>query len=305
MKLELHQLDLRYEALRSRNPRQERLLLASLAEQGQQHPIVVIVGGDGGRRIVIDGYKRVRALRRLAQDTVLVTLWELDEAEALLLERLMRTGAVEGALQQGWLLKELASRFGLTQEDLARRFDRSKSWVSRRLALVEELPASIQERVRAGELAAHAAMKYLVPMARANSDAAERLAAAIASLNVTTRQVSALWAGWLAGDEKTRELILGQPSLYLRAQEQARRDEAQKSPAEQQLADLEALGAIARRARKRLREGLWGRLSLGERDEASRCFAQARADWTSLWSRFEKEAADARPEHARSDPQAA
>jgi ParB family chromosome partitioning protein len=303
MEIELHRLDLRYERLRSRNARQERQLVASLAEVGQQHPIVVIAGGDGGRHIVVDGYKRVRALRRLAHDTVLATPWELDEVEALLLERLMRTGAVEGALQQGWLLKELAGRFRLSQEDLARRFDRSPSWVSRRLALVEELPGSIQERVRAGELAAHAAMKYLVPMARANVEAAEQLAAAIAPLKATTRQVSALWAGWLGGDEKTRELILGQPAVYLRAQKHAK-DES-KSPAELQLSDLGALGGIARRARKRLLQGLWRQLSVSEREEATRCFEQAHTDWICLWSRYEKEVADARPEHSSGDPEAA
>ena len=41
------------------------------------------------------------------------------------------------------------------------------SWVSRRLALVHELPEAIQERVRRGEVGAHGAAKYLVPLARA------------------------------------------------------------------------------------------------------------------------------------------
>ena len=40
--LEFHQLDLRYEGLRVRRPERERRLLASLAERGQQVPIVVI-----------------------------------------------------------------------------------------------------------------------------------------------------------------------------------------------------------------------------------------------------------------------
>ena len=58
MELEFHQLDLRYEALRRRAPEREKRLLASLAEHGQQTPIVV-VGGEAGKRIVVDGYKRV------------------------------------------------------------------------------------------------------------------------------------------------------------------------------------------------------------------------------------------------------
>jgi hypothetical protein len=38
MDLEFHQLDCRYEALRKRDPRKERQLLASLAEHGQLLP---------------------------------------------------------------------------------------------------------------------------------------------------------------------------------------------------------------------------------------------------------------------------
>jgi hypothetical protein len=36
--------------------------------------------------ILIDGYKRVRALKRLARDTVRATSWQMAEAEALLLD---------------------------------------------------------------------------------------------------------------------------------------------------------------------------------------------------------------------------
>jgi hypothetical protein len=98
--VEFHQLDLRYEALRKRSPRREARLLASLAEGGQQVPVVV-VAGDGGRQVLVDGYKRVRALVRLRRDTVRAVAWDLAEAEALLLERLMRNADGNGALEEG------------------------------------------------------------------------------------------------------------------------------------------------------------------------------------------------------------
>ena len=69
MDVEFQHLDLRYERLRKQQPQRERQLLGSLADHGQQVPIVV-VRGQGETRVVIDGYKRVRALRRLARDTV-------------------------------------------------------------------------------------------------------------------------------------------------------------------------------------------------------------------------------------------
>ena len=93
MDLEFHQLDRRYEALRKRDPRKERQLLASLAEHGQLLPVVAAAE----RFIVIDGYKRLRALTRLAHDTVRALRWELEETEALILEQLMRAADPVGA----------------------------------------------------------------------------------------------------------------------------------------------------------------------------------------------------------------
>ena len=71
MQLEFHQLDRRWEHLRVRHPAQQRRLLASLAETGQQTPIVVVAAeGQADRYVVIDGYKRLAVLQQLGRDTV-------------------------------------------------------------------------------------------------------------------------------------------------------------------------------------------------------------------------------------------
>ena len=164
MQLEFHQLDRRWEHLRVREPHRQRRLLASLAEGGQQTPIVVVVSqGSRERYLVIDGYKRVAALEQLGRDTVEATLWPMSEAEALLLSRSLRSGPQESALEEGWLLAEMEQRFGYSLDELARRFDRSTSWVSRRLALVEALPEAIQRQVREGQIPAQVAMKFWCP----------------------------------------------------------------------------------------------------------------------------------------------
>jgi ParB-like chromosome segregation protein Spo0J len=53
-------------------------VLASIAAVGQQIPIVVV--RDAQVPVVVDGYKRVRVLRRLRHDTVQAVAWELGEA---------------------------------------------------------------------------------------------------------------------------------------------------------------------------------------------------------------------------------
>jgi len=304
MDLEIHQVDLRYEGLRTRNTVREARLLASLAEVGQQVPVVVVA--TGGPHVLVDGYKRVRALRRLGRDTLRATVWDLGEAEALLLERLMRSGDAAGALEEGWLLSELRDRFGMTVEEMGKRFDRSASWVSRRLSLVGELPREIQEQVRRGEIAAHAAMRYLVPLARANAEEAVRLAAGIGPDRPTSREVGALCAGWLSGSEATRKILVEDPHLFLRARAQAARpaDPAEAGPAAVLLGDLGAVGGAARRGGRHLREGLLARLLAPELEEVGRALAQAQADVERLVTTYEKEIRSARPDHASSDPAA-
>ena len=294
MDLEFHQLDLRYEALRKRHPRKERQLLASLAEHGQVLPVLVVAADVPF--VLVDGYKRVRALTRLAHDTVRATVWAIEKADALVLEHVMRATDPTGPLEQGWMLDALRARFGLSLDDLARRFDKTPSWVSRRLALVRALPDPIQHEVRAGRIAPHAAMKYLVPLARANRDACVALGAAIARTELSIRQIGDLYAMWQAGTADTRALLVTDPLLMLRVRADAtvRQDAIDRSSPHRWLDDVTALAGLARRAHRRLREG--APLEAPVLQEADLAMREARADCDALFHRWEKERPHARPE---------
>jgi ParB-like chromosome segregation protein Spo0J len=321
--LEFHQLDLRYEALRTRDARRERQLLASLSERSQQVPVVVVVasscspgpgapGAAGAAAVptpyvLLDGYKRVRALRRLHVDTVRATCWALSEMEALLLERQMRTGGGDSALEQGWLLREVRDRFGLCAKELCRRFDKTPSWVSRRLGLVSELPESIQQRVRSGELAPYVAMKYLLPLARANRQVAEQVAQGLPA-QVSIRAAGALYAAYVGGDPATRARILSDPALFVDAYKEAQRASpvSDKDPAQRLRADLLALFGIARRIQKRGVPGPRAALRTPEHDELCRLYRQAVLEVGRLGPLFEqKVTSHARSDDAHGDPTAA
>lgn len=301
MQLERHQLQLRYERLRRRDRRRERRVLASLAEHGQQQPIVVVRQEQGW--VVIDGYKRIRGLHRLALDTVWALEWKMEESAALMLEHLMRAGDGGDALQQGWLLQELSERFELNAIQLGQRFDKSRSWVCRRLGLVQSLPADVQDAVRKGAIIPHAAMKYLVPLARANAQAAAALARAIAPLRLSSRQVGVLYAGFRQGTLKSQELIVGNPRAYLRAYEQAASKEKSETTAGKRLAqDFETIGTVAMRARRRLEQGLWLQLMAVDRQAVMQAVTRARAEFDALLVRMDKEDIDARPGETGSNP---
>ncbi len=288
MELEFQQLDLRYERLRARQPARERRLLASLADAGQQMPIVVVIGGSA--YVVVDGHKRVRCLRQLHRDTVVAVLWEMSEAEALIFRQLLHTEATASALEQGWLLRTLHEDHGLALDALARRFDRSVSWVSRRVSLVRTLPEAVQQHVHDGRLVAHAAMKYFV---RANAADCVRLVEAIVPHRLSTRQIGRLYQAYVTGVDATRELVVTDPLLVLRVTDEtaaAVRPEA--SAPDALLTDLHIVGAVARRATRRLQHG--GGLLPSERERAWRVFDQVQLDFCDLQRRCEKELRDAR-----------
>jgi len=288
MDLEFHQIDFRYESLRRRDPRHERALAVSMAAIGQQSPVVVV---QSSRPILVDGFKRVRALQHLRRDTVLAVHWEMEEREALLLGRLMRTAARESPLEQAWLLDALKSRFRMPIEELACRFDRTPSWVSRRLALVRALPEAVHEAVRKGRLAPHTAMRVLVPLARANRAACQPFMEALLKAACSTRQAEALYAGWARGGMEVRERILADPVLFLRALEASKAlDPGEKSGLALLFEDLGEMGRRARRAAGRIQEGVLDGLLPRDVQELEQALHQVQSDWQAMLALSRKEA---------------
>jgi ParB family chromosome partitioning protein len=285
MQLEFHQLDRRWEHLRVRQPRLQRRLLASLAESGQQTPIVVVATVQPDHYLVIDGHKRIAALQQLGRDTVQATVWAMSDAEALLLDRSLRLSAQESALEQGWLLEEMEQRFSYSLEELARRFDRSVSWVSRRLALVELLPESIQQQVREGAITAQVAMKYLVPMARVSGDDCARMAAAFVQHRCDTRQAGQLYAAWRDGSRVFRERLLAEPELFLKTQQQP---PSTRQAVDALNRDLEMAAATLHRASRRLSEAL-PEMNDAQQEEAQRQIESARRELERMAARIGRE----------------
>jgi predicted transcriptional regulator len=212
-------------------------------------------------------------------------------------------GARETALEEGWLLTELEQRFGYGLEELARRFDRSVSWVSRRLALVELLPETVQQQVRAGAIAAHVAMKYLVPMARANAEDCQRMTAVLATHRYSSREAGQLYAAWRAASPSVRERILAEPQMFLKAQRQVeQRPPAGPAgtPAAELLRDLEMVAAIAHRASRRL-AGAAQLMDGRDRDQARRQVDRAIDQLRRLGAKISEEQEHVEPKSTHDD----
>jgi hypothetical protein len=251
VEIDLHQLDLRHRDLRIVDGDRRRRLIGSLAEIGQQVPVVVIAEGE--RFVLIDGYLRVDALARLQRDTALATTWSEPELDALVHHRHLAV-ARRTAIEDAWLLGRLREH-GLSMEQIARRLCRSKSWVSHRLGLVDALAAATQDRVRAGTVPPHGAMRYLVPFARANKTQCERLLARVGETRVSDRELAALYTAWKRADRAGKQRIVDDPLLFLKAWAAAQATPTDEHDAAGSLLkDLTTLAAITWRASRRAKD---------------------------------------------------
>jgi ParB family chromosome partitioning protein len=262
MEIELHQLEQKYAGLRIADRSRIARLVASLCAHGQQQPVLVVRAGGHAdeveRYVLIDGYARVAALAELKRDSVVTTVLDLPEADALLLAFRLERNRARSAIEEAWLLRELIEGHALAQRALAPVLGRSPSWVSRRLALIGVLPTVAEEALRAGSLPAYAAMKYLVPLARANAAACTQLVTQLGRRRVSVRQLARLYAGWRAGTAEQRQAIVERPWLYLEVDEKQEHSAAPADPGTEReqrlLRDLGVLAAICRRVREALRE---------------------------------------------------
>ena len=266
VKVELHQLELRYAGLRVLTAASLSRLVASLAQHGQRSALLVVAEGEH-RYVLIDGYARVEALIELGRDDADAVVLDVGEPEALVLAHRLETKRRRSALEEGWLIAELTERHGWSHRVTAERLHRSASWVCRRLALVRTLPEVAQEATKRGRIPAHAAAKYLVPLARANAGHCEQIVDALGDVPVSVRQVERLYMGYKRGDSQTRERIAGHPRLFLDADAATLPEPPLPAgdPAEPLVRDIEGIDALARRARRRVRDGL-----LLELDDARR-----------------------------------
>ncbi|MBT7096238.1 ParB N-terminal domain-containing protein [Candidatus Poribacteria bacterium] len=277
MELELGQLDLRYQATRVRDEARRSRLMSSLIEHGQQSAVLVVADG-AERYVLIDGYARVEALAALGRDLVEVSVLDLPEAEALILAHRLEGTHRRSAIEEGWLIVELLERHGLSQREVAQRLRRSVSWVSRRVGLVQGLPASVEKALRRGTVAPHAAAKFLLPLARANTEHCEKLVSGLGSERLSVREVERLYAGWKCASPTTRESIVEKPILFLRAEASTQPDDALPNgdPAAPLFNDLHGITGLARRAQRRVDEGLLRELDTGRRGKITNAATQAR-----------------------------
>jgi hypothetical protein len=140
----------RYRRYRLADPEAETAMAGSLRRWGQLSPVVACVRDE--QLELLDGFKRFVAARQVGAWTSLsVRVLEVDEptAKAAILG-LNRDQRPVRELEEAWVVQGLVRDDGMTQVEAAHLLGRHKSWVCRRLALLEKLSEAVKEDLRLG-----------------------------------------------------------------------------------------------------------------------------------------------------------
>ena len=150
-------------------PEAERIMAKSLERYGQLSPIVVCRRED--RYELVDGFKRLGAARHLAQcEHLSARLLEADERTVkAAIYGLNRASGRTRELEEAWIIHALVREDGMSQVEVAELLGRHKSWVCRRLALIERLGTKAREELRVGLLTPTAA-RQMVRLPQGNQE---------------------------------------------------------------------------------------------------------------------------------------
>jgi len=160
LELGLAEIGERYGRYRLHQPEAERAMARSLERYGQLSPLVVCRREASYE--LIDGFKRLGAARLTARHRLWVRLLEADERTAkAAIYGLNRAGGRTQELEEAWIIQALVREDGLSQVEVAELLGRHKSWVCRRLALIERLGAEAREELRVGLLSPTAARQMV------------------------------------------------------------------------------------------------------------------------------------------------
>ena len=207
MSMPITRIGERFAPLRIANPVAEQAMLRSMVKYGQQTPVVVCPIADGAPEL-LDGFKRLRVGRQLGIKELTVRTLDVGlracKAAMLLLNRV---GRPITSMEEALVVHSLCHEDFLTQVEIATLLNCHKSWVCRRLALIERLCDEAQESIRLGLLPASIGAE-LSRLQRCNQ---EHLLAAIRTQKLTWRENREVVAALSSKPQREHEAILKDP----------------------------------------------------------------------------------------------
>ena len=206
--VEVSSIDLRYQGCRIQNGKDEKHLLQGILDNGIQDPLQGVDNGD--RKILLNGFKRLRCAKKLGINIVPYSSLSDDEALGILqLLRMTNTQSLS-ILEQAKLIAELQSIYGLSNADIARSLEKSKGWVSMRTGLLEQMSPYVISKIMSGTFPAYSYMYTLRPFMRMNAlctDGMDGFVKSVCGKGLSTRNIETLAQAYFKGSAEMRQQI--------------------------------------------------------------------------------------------------
>ncbi len=245
--IEIAHLVLRYAHTRIIDGNAVGRLAGSLQRHGQVTPVLV-VNGASPQFVLIDGYLRTQAIRRIGRDTIKAQIWNGGEIDALVHVLAKTQDRRWDPLEQAALIRELNQKHDLSHEKIAALMGKDQSWVSRRLMLINDLPEDVIDWVQKGHISSWSAGRVLAPMARAMPEHARTIAKYLVKNPLSTRKLDEFFSYYRKSNRKVRARMVEAPELFFKSlaskQAQKHAKELQAGPEGRWLKDIRIVGHI-------------------------------------------------------------
>lgn len=157
---------------------------------------------------LVDGFKRRAAAAQMGWSELAVSVRSMDErGQWAAMLTLNRTPGGLSVLEEALILRELFQS-GLSQTEIGQIVGRHKSWVSRRLGLLDRLHSDLVEWVRTGLMSAGTARRLMVLPAGNQLE----MAAVVTQAALSTQDTELLVSLWQkTRDPAIRRFLLSEP----------------------------------------------------------------------------------------------
>lgn len=210
--VEIATLDLRLAELRLTSPTAYARLKVGIEREGLRQPLLVSDLVEAGRLVLVDGFKRLGVLKELGHKSVPVCVVQLQAAQAeaaIVTSNAAKPGLSD--LEEALVIRSLHRSHGLSQVEIGVLLNRHKSWVCRRLRLLECLEPKVLQDVRIGLISTTAA-RELSRLPRGNQVETAQVSR---GHRLTTRQVRRLVEILAGCDVDARRAVLARPLDHL------------------------------------------------------------------------------------------
>lgn len=214
--ISIDQLSEQYASLRIINPKADKDMVHSLEKYGQLTPVVVSKTAANDFEL-LDGFKRLRGGKALSFTHLRSLVLELNErAGKAVIMQLNWVGKTISSMEEALVLHSLCYEDKLSQVEIATLLGRHKSWVNRRVALIERLCDEAQNSIKLGLIPVSMG-RDLARLPRGNQ---ESLLETIHKHHLTCRETRKITAALLTRPKHEHASILWSPWEFLRPEDQ-------------------------------------------------------------------------------------